>query len=140
LKYQIVSERSTKFEVRISRPEDAYEVVKRYRYRKQEIFCVISLDAGHQVIRCRIATIGLVNRTLVHSREIYRQAIVDNATAIIAAHLHPSGNVEPSADDDEITFRLIDSGDLLGIPVLDHIVFSKKAYYSYLEHDRMTKR
>ena len=82
----------------------------------------------------RIVAIGIVNRSLVHPREVFRRAITDNAAAIIVAHNHPSGSLEPSDEDHEVTRRLVEAGQLLGISVLDHLVISREGYFSFLEH------
>lgn len=101
----------------------------------KEHYIVITLDAAYEVIKTNVITIGLINRTLVHPREIFRPAIVQSATAIIVAHTHPSGRVEPSADDNRVTKRIKDSAELLGIPLLDDLVVSTRtgAYYSNME-------
>lgn len=101
--------------------------------RRTEAFFVFTLTGDHRVNNLHIVTMGTVNRTIVHPREVFYEAIKDNATAIIVAHNHPSGNLEPSPDDLEITRRLERAGDILGIPVLDHIVFSKNSYSSLVE-------
>lgn len=108
-----------------------------YARRRQENFVVVALDGAHQVIKHRAVTKGTLTRTLVHAREVFRFAIVRNAAAIIIAHNHPSGNVEPSPEDDQITRNLVNAGQVVGIPVLDHLVVSTKGYFSYLENDRL---
>lgn len=136
--YQIISERKARYTARIRRPEDTLQVLDRYRGSKQESFICVSLNGAHEVIAVRIVTIGLVNRTIVHPREVFADPIVDRAAAIIIAHNHPSGNIEPSSEDDELTRRLSEAGGILGIDVLDHIVLGKGTdYYSYLESGRM---
>lgn len=80
---------------------------------------------------------GLVNKTLVHPREVFAEAIVYRATAVIIAHNHPSGCAEPSPEDYEITKRLLKAGETLGIRVLDHIVFGTENCYSFLENGDM---
>lgn len=133
MKYQYVCERSSKQIYRIKQPRDAVNALKRYRKMKQEHFLVLTLDGEHKVIRVTVATVGILNRTLVHPREIFRRAIEDNANAIILSHNHPSGNTEPSEEDNEVTSRLSEAGKLLGISVLDHIIISPSGFYSYLE-------
>jgi len=81
--------------------------------------------------------VGLVNKTQVHPREVFADPITDRATAIIIAHNHPTGNVVPSKDDAEITKKLKAAGETLGIKLLDHIIFSLKGYYSFLENDEL---
>jgi len=78
-----------------------------------------------------------VNKTQVHPREVFADPITDRATAVIIAHNHPAGNVTPSKDDVEITQKLRAAGETLGIKVLDHIIFSHKGYYSFLENNKL---
>jgi DNA repair protein RadC len=78
-------------------------------------------------------SVGTVSRTLVHPREVFADAIASRASAVIVAHNHPSGNLNPSQEDLEITVRLKKAGDLLGIRLLDHLVFSEEGYVSLLE-------
>jgi len=123
---------------RIRTPIDALPVLGDKRIKaKTEGFYVIELDGAHEVIRVRTVTKGLVNRTMVHAREVFRNAIKDNAVAIVVAHNHPSGQVEPSAEDDQITKRLVEAGEIIGIPVLDHVIVARCGYFSYLEKGRL---
>lgn len=130
--YQIVSERKAP-EYRISSPSDLYVLIERYSRKRQEHFLTITLDGAHKVIAVRIISIGILNKAIVHPREIFRTAITDSACSIVLAHNHPSGELDPSKEDRDITDRLIESGKLLGIEVLDHLIISKKGYYSFLE-------
>jgi DNA repair protein RadC len=98
--------------------------------KKQEYFCVLNLDGSNQVISARIITIGLLNHTLVHPREVFRDAILDSAASIIAVHNHPSGSVEPSNQDLSITKQIKDAGDIIGIKLLDHIILTPHGGYS----------
>jgi DNA repair protein RadC len=132
--YMLVSERRAKEEVKVTKPSDCYEALKRYHRKRKEHFFVLTLNGAHHIHAIRIITIGLVNRTLIHSREVFIEAIKDNAAAVVIAHNHPSGNFEPSQEDNEITKRLKQAGEIIGIPVLDHLVFSHKGFYSFLEH------
>ncbi len=133
MKYQIISERTSKKDYSISDASDAYSALSRYVSKSKEHFFVLTLDAKHSVIRTLIISIGLVNKTIVHPREVFRPAIKDNACAIIIAHNHPSGSLDPSHEDKELTTRLVKAGELLGIPVLDQLIISKKGYLSFLE-------
>lgn len=135
MKYQIISERTEKFEVKITYSTDLIPSLKRYRDLDKEHFIVATLDASHIVIAIRLITIGILNRTLCHPREIFRKAIIDNAASVILVHNHPSGNIKPSEDDKVLTKRLSNSGELLGIKVLDHIIIGTKDYYSFAELD-----
>jgi len=129
--YQIVSERRKSNLGAIKTPDDVYnKLLKRYRNEPKEQFIVITLNGTHEPISVSIASIGLVNRTIIHPREVFCRAIQDMATAILVCHNHPSGSLQPSDEDTEITERLCKAGHLLGIHVLDHIIFSKKDFLS----------
>lgn len=117
----------------VSCPADAWQLVRHFDDRKQERFLCCTLNGAHDVIAVRVVTIGLVNRTIVHPREIFSEAVADRACAIFVAHNHPSGRLEPSMEDKEITDRLKSAGDILGIPLIDHIVFSHEAFTSMVE-------
>ncbi len=117
----------------VSCPADAWQLVRHFDDRKQERFLCCTLNGAHDVIAVRVVTIGLVNRTIVHPREIFSEAVADRACAIFVAHNHPSGRLEPSLEDKEITDRLKSAGDILGIPLIDHIVFSHEAFTSMVE-------
>ena len=95
------------------------------------------LNGAHEVISTFVATIGLLNRTIVHPREVFSDAISRRAAAIAIAHNHPSGNIEPSDDDKDVTSRIVKAGEILGIKVLDHLVFTDEQYFSFLEHGLM---
>ncbi len=118
-------------------PADTLPLLERFADRNQEHFLTLSLNGAHEVIVVRTVSVGLVNRTMVHPREVFAGPLTDRASAIILAHNHPSGSLDPSSEDDEITRRLLAAGETLGIPVLDHVVFSGSGYYSYLEHDAL---
>jgi DNA repair protein RadC len=119
---------------KITKPADIAPLIAHYNDRIQEHFFSISLNGAHEVIAVRVVSVGLVNRTIVHPREVFADPLTDRAAALIVAHNHPSGNVEPSEDDIEITRRLRSAGDVLGIKILDHIIFSREGYHSFLEH------
>jgi len=122
---------------RVRVPSDTLPLLERFADRNQEHFFAISLNGAHEVTRVRTVSIGLVNRTMVHPREVFAGALADRAAAVILAHNHPSGSLDPSAEDNEITHRLVAAGTTLGIPVLDHVVFGATGYFSYLENDRL---
>ena len=121
----------------ISTPNDIFLEVKHFATREQEQFIVIVLNGAHEVINIFTATIGLVNRALIHPREVFSDPIARRATAIILAHNHPSGILEPSREDITTTSRIAESGEILGIKVIDHLIFSTKSYYSFREHGLM---
>ena len=128
--YEIVSTRRKRNPDQVKTPDDAYRLLKRYHGAEQEHFIVITLDGAHMPIAVSIASIGLANKAIVHPREVFVRAIRDMATSIIICHNHPSGSLEASPEDKEITERICSAGKLLGINVLDHIIFSKYGYAS----------
>jgi DNA repair protein RadC len=122
---------------KIQVPEDAYHAVRHYADRRQECFICLSLNGAHEIIAVRIVTMGLVDKTIVHPREVFSDPIADRASAVIVAHNHPSGQMIPSEEDDEITLRLQDAADLLGLNFLDHLIFSEDSFISYRKTGRM---
>ncbi|WP_332446993.1 RadC family protein [Sphaerochaeta sp.] len=117
----------------ISTPSDIFPLIRHYATRMQEHFLSVCLNGAHEVLSVNVCSIGLVNRTLVHPREVFGEAVRQRATAILVAHNHPSGNLEPSMEDKDVTRRLKQAGDILGIKVLDHLIFSEEGYLSMLE-------
>ena len=114
----------------IDSPEKAVEQLVDIRDKRQEYFVCLTLDGANRLIAKRIITIGTLTASLVHPREVFAEAITDRAASIIVAHNHPSGNLEPSQADREVTERLRDAGDLLGVKLIDHIVVTKDSYSS----------
>lgn len=109
-------------------PEAAYALLRPFLTAatggdRQEAFVVVLLNNKNQIIGApRVATLGLLNTSLVHPRETFRDAVKDGALQVIVAHNHPSGNPTPSKDDIDITRRLVEAGKILGIPIVDHII------------------
>ncbi len=116
-------------------PEDIFTEVRHYSSRSQEHLIVIALNGAHEVLSVEVSTIGLVNMTIVHPREVFSNPIALRATAIAIAHNHPSGCIDPSDEDVAITKRIKNAGDILGIKLIDHLVFTDEKYYSFLEHE-----
>jgi DNA repair protein RadC len=125
------------FGLRVKHPAEIFTLVRHHADRKQERFISLSLNGAHEVLGVRIVTIGLVNRTIVHPREVFADIISDRAAAFAVAHNHPSGQLNPSPDDDEITCRLAESAKILGLHFLDHLIFSEKAWWSYRQSGRL---
>jgi DNA repair protein RadC len=123
--------------LRISFPADVLPLIRNYGDRKQEHFICISINGANEVIQSRVVSVGLVNKTQVHPREVFAEPITDRASSIIVAHNHPAGGLVPSKEDIEVTAQLKASGETLGIKLLDHIIFSHKGYYSFLEHGEL---
>ena len=103
--------------------------------KKQEYFYAIYLDNSKKVIGDKLLFIGTINYSLVHPREVFKEAYLKGASAIICVHNHPSGNVLPSKQDYDVTNNLINVGKLLGIKIVDHVIISNNNYYSFLEND-----
>lgn len=97
---------------------------------EREVFGIIILNTRNFATRRIVVSIGTLNAALVHPREVYRAAILYSAAAIIAVHNHPSGDLEPSNEDLQITQRLVSCGELLGIALVDHVIISKRGHYS----------
>jgi len=119
---------------RISFPPDVLPLIQHYADRKQEHFLCISLNGANEVIATRTVSVGLVNKTQVHPREVFADPITDRASAVIVAHNHPSGALTPSKEDMEVTKQLKEAGETLGIRLLDHIIFNHSGYYSFMEN------
>lgn len=120
--------------VKIALPADAYPLIRHMADRTREQFLCISLNGANEVIAVRTVSVGLVNRALVHPREVFADPITDRASAVIVAHNHPSGNLAPSSDDLAVTRQLKAAGETLGIRVLDHIIFNHERQYSLMEN------
>lgn len=114
-------------------PQAVFDSLKDIRSLKKEHFIAIYLDTRNQEITREIISIGTLNASLVHPREVFEPAVRNLAASIILAHNHPSGDLKPSREDLSITKKLVDSGNLLDIHVLDHIIVTGKAYTSMKE-------
>lgn len=123
--------------LKITFAADVLPLIMNYADRKQEHLLSITLNGANEVIAVRVVSIGLVNRSQVHPREVFADAITDRAAAIIIAHNHPSGPLIPSKEDIAVTQRLSAAGNILGIKLVDHIIFNKKTFYSLLEHNEL---
>ena len=118
---------------RVSSPVDILPLVEEMRGRRQEHFICITLNGAGEVLANRTITIGLLNHSLVHPREVFAEAITDRAASVICVHNHPSGSLEPSPQDIAITNQLREAGATLGIPLLDHIIITRAGYTSLKE-------
>jgi DNA repair protein RadC len=119
--------------VKIEASADVLPLIRHYADRRQEHFICITINGANEVLQVHVISIGLVDRSHVHSREVFAEAIADRASAIIVAHNHPAGPLEPSSADIEATRQLKAAGDVIGIHLLDHIIFNRAAYFSFLE-------
>jgi DNA repair protein RadC len=104
------------------------------RSRQQEHFIALSLDGGQRLIAQRTITIGTLDTVLAHPREVFSDPIVDRAASIVVAHNHPSGEAKPSTKDIMLTQQLAAAGQLLGIPLRDHLILTRTEVYSFRQH------
>ena len=112
-------------------PDDVVALIgKRLRDEAREHFVVILLNARHEAIAVETISIGSLNASIVHPREVFRPAVLASAASIIVAHNHPSGDPEPSEEDLSITRRLSEVGEILGIGLLDHVVIARRGVTS----------
>lgn len=118
---------------RIETPADLLPLIRHYADRKQEHFLCASINGANEIINIRVISIGLVDRTPVHPREVFADALTDRASGVIVAHNHPAGPLEPSAWDVEITRQLKAAGEIVGVVLLDHIIFNRNGYFSFLD-------
>jgi DNA repair protein RadC len=118
---------------KIETPADILPLIRHYADRKQEHFISTSINGANEVMNIRVVSIGLVDRTSVHPREVFADALIDRASGLIVAHNHPAGSLVPSAWDIEITKQLKEAGDVVGVTLMDHIIFNRTGYYSFLE-------
>ena len=116
---------------RITSAAEVYEELKAFSTKNQEHFLTITLDGASHIINIRTVFIGTLNQSLVHPREVFADAIADRAAGIIIAHNHPSGTLEASRADIQITQRLKEVSKLVGIELLDHVILSKHGFYSF---------
>ncbi len=121
--------------------EDVWRAYRaRFRNLPQEHFSILLLDSKNRVIRDQIVSKGTLNGSMAHPREVFQAAVRQSASAVILMHNHPSGDPHPSAEDREVTRRLRDAGEILGIRVLDHIILGADDFYSFRDNDEMTGR
>ncbi len=115
----------------------AADVFERYRYlladSPVEVFLAVLLDVKHRVRHSVRVSVGILNGSLIHPREVFATAVAERAAAIILVHNHPSGDPSPSPEDREVTRRLRSAGGIVGIPVLDHVIIGSCSFYSFRE-------
>ena len=105
-----------------------------------EQFGIVMLDTKHRVIRVKLVSVGGLDSTVVHPREVFREATAASAAAIVLFHNHPSGDPTPSSEDLLLTSRMIRAGDIMGIDVIDHLILSEQRYYSLVEAGSLAGR
>ncbi len=122
---------------KVTSPESVYKLMApEMKYLKKEHFVVLLLSTKNEVLSKELISIGSLNASIVHPREVFNVAIRKNAAALIICHNHPSYDYpEPSREDINITDRIVEAGKIIGISVLDHIIVSGNKYYSFKEND-----
>lgn len=124
-------------EVSVKNSETAYHEMRDIKNWDKEVIVAFYLDTRNKIISREIVSIGTLNASVVHPREIFRTAIIRNACSIILAHNHPSGNVKPSNEDIEVTRKLKEAGVIIGIQLLDHLIVSREDYYSFEDENEL---
>lgn len=137
---KLIKEDSVLYETRTIRsPYDAYKLIKNFLIDSdREKFVVACLDTKNQPVNISVVSIGSVNSAIVHPREVFKVAMLSNASKIICFHNHPSGNLKCSKEDENITNRLKECGEILGIELVDHIIVGDNdTYFSFKENCMM---
>lgn len=124
---------------KISCAKDFKFYLKEFENEDREHFIVIGLDTQNRVCYREVVSIGILNASIVHPREIFKKAIINSCDKIVIAHNHPSGDTTPSYEDLDITKKLIEAGEILGITVLDSLIIGKDKIESYAENKENTK-
>lgn len=123
---------------RVSSPEDVHRhFIQRMRRMLKEHFVVLMLDGRNRVVGESQISQGTLTASLVHPREVFRPAVSAAAAAIVLVHNHPSGDPSPSAEDQRVTQRLVEAGEIVGIRVVDHVVVAEGGFYSFQENDKI---
>lgn len=117
----------------IKRSRDIFELFKHLADEQKEHFCVVMLNSKNGILGVRTIHVGTVNMTVVGPREVFREAIREGASSIAVVHNHPSGDPTPSEEDFEITEKLVQIGEMLDIPVLDHVIIGHNTFSSFKE-------
>ena len=131
------------YKIRINKSEQAFRILLESLRTQDEIdqdkehFIVIGLKRDNTIRFIDIVTIGILTGTLVHPREVFRRSIIHACNSIIIGHNHPSGNLQPSSADDAITKNIKEAGKIIDILLIDHIIFSKEAHYSYADEGKL---
>jgi len=124
-------------DVKITNPEIVYDYYNNIVNENQEYFYCLYLDSNKKVLKEKLLFMGTVNQSMVHPRDIFKEAYTVNATAFICIHNHPTGDVRPSKEDKIVTQRLNQIGELMGIKLVDHVIVGDGKYYSFLENGKI---
>lgn len=118
---------------RYTSPQEVYETFRFLMQETKEVFLTLHLDGKNRIIAVDMVSIGSLNQSIVHPREVFKSACLSNAAAVILIHQHPTGDPTPSREDISITNRLKEAGELMGIRVMDHIIVGEGSYHSFVE-------
>lgn len=120
--------------IKIESPQSGADILlPRLRYERHEKFLVLLLDSKNQIIRIEQIAEGSVNSAVVHPREVFAPALLYHAAAILVAHNHPSGDPKPSSEDKNLTQSLAETGKIMGIPLIDHLIIGDGIFFSFRE-------
>ena len=118
----------------ISSPKDAYEMIKdQLQDLDREQFIIACLNTKNEPTNLSVVSVGTLNKAIIHPREVFKTAILSNAASVMAFHNHPSGDTTPSDQDIQLTHRLVEAGELLGIKLLDHLIIGGGSFTSLKE-------
>ena len=132
---KVIKERSILYKDRqVRSPQDSYEIIRTFlEDSDREMFIAMSLDVKNQPTNIQICHIGSLNASIVHPREVLKMSILSNSASLIVFHNHPSGKVEPSPEDHEVTKRLKAAGEIMGIELIDHLIIGEHKFLSFKE-------
>jgi DNA repair protein RadC len=131
--FELFSRMSSKRSTVITNAQDVLPFLMPLTSKRQEHFMSIQLNGANRVVSCRVVSIGLIDQTLVHPREVFSEAVRVKAAKVIVAHNHPAGALHPSEEDLEVTKKLCLASTILGIGLLDHIIITEDGYFSFRE-------
>lgn len=134
LSRRVFNQSKTILEKKIASPQDIADIlIPVLRDEVKEKFIVVCLNSANKIIRYEVISIGNLNSSIVHPREIFKVAIDNNSANIILVHNHPSGNPEPSSEDITVTKKLVEAGKIMDIQIFDHIIIADQKYVSFVE-------
>ena len=132
---RIAEDTNKLYNIQVNSSEIVYKYFNSlFRNKKQEYFYAVYLDNKKKVIDTKLLFIGTLNYSIVHPREVFKEALLLSASSIICIHNHPSGNIEPSKEDIDLTNRLVNVGKMIGITVVDHLIIGSNRYYSFIDN------
>lgn len=137
VRVMLIREETGTYSPKITQSADVYNLSHDMMHLDREEFRILLLNTKHHVAGMHIVAMGSLNTAIVHPREVFKAAILANAFAIIALHNHPSGDPTPSPEDHALTKRLSETGTILGIRLLDHVVIGQEKFYSFADHGQL---